>query len=299
MRSVLDYIAYALVYGLTWLVAHLPRPIFYGLSDFNAFILCYVVRYRREVVRVNLENSFPAKSPSELKRITWAFYRHLSDLSLEEAFIIHASAKRISAHCEFTNPEVVPPYYAQGRSILIAAAHYCNWEYLTSAGPLVDHQMLVVYKPIKNKRIERLMNAGRERMGGITVPMQSTLRTLARYADKGIPTIVGLVADQTPSNVNQYWGEFLHQDTLVFSGVETMAKKFDSPVFFCDIRRRKRGYYSVTLELISDTPREMPQDWITERYLRMLEERIVEKPEYWLWSHRRWKRERPEHLKGK
>ncbi len=298
MRSLLSKLLYALVYGLTWLIAQLPRPLFYGLADLIALLLCHVLRYRRDVVRTNLERSFPGKTPGEIRRITWAFYRHLSDLFLEQAFLMHAPPRRIMARCQFTNLEALTPYYQQGKSVVIAAAHYGNWEFLTCVNPQMDHLMLSIFKPINNKRLERLMNACRERMGCITVPMRSTLRAVAKYAQEGTPTLVGLICDQTPSNPNQYWGEFLHQDTLVFSGIENIARKYDWPVFFCNMQQPRRGEYTVTLELITDTPNETPKDWVTEQHLRALERCIVARPELWLWSHRRWKHKRPEHLRG-
>lgn len=293
MRSLVQYLAYILVYGATWLLAMLPRPLFYALADLNAFLLCYVVRYRRRTVLQNLRNSFPQKPEPELRRIAWAFYRHLADLFLEEAFLMHASTARIMKRCQIEEIPNSEQYYQQGRSIVVACAHYGNWEFLGLGGLVMKHRVLSVYKAIQNKRLERLAKQSRERFGNITVEMRQTLRAVAKFNQEGTPVIVGLISDQIPISLKQYWGTFLNQETLVFRGVEDLAKRYNMPVFFCKLSKSKRGYYRVEFEFITDQPNATPRDWITEQHLRALERCIVEKPEYWLWSHRRWKRKRP------
>lgn len=293
MRRVLQYSVYLIFYGITYVVGVLPRWIFYGLADVLAFQLAYLFRYRRGVVLGNLRRSFPERDEGEIRRLAWRFYRHLADLLLESAFMMHASSKRIVRRCEFTNVEVMEPYYQQSRSVVIAAAHYCNWEFLTCAAPIIPFVFLGIYKPVGNRWVEGLLTRSRQRLGAVAVEMKDTLRTILRYEHEGKPVLAGLIADQTPWKGNHYWGHFLNQDTLVFRGVEHVAKKIDAPVFFCHMRQPKRGYFSVTLEFITDTPRETPEDWITAQHLAALERCIRERPEYWLWSHRRWKHQKP------
>lgn len=232
MGTILDLIAYGLFYGITWTLAMLPKWLFYGLSDINAFLLCYVLRYRRQTVLGNLQRSFPEKQEAELRRIAWKFYRHLSDLFVESAFLMHASPLRMMKRFECENLEAFDPYFAQARSVAVAASHYCNWEFLTLVDCQINHQMLSVYKDIKNRRIAHLLKRSRERMGSVAVEMRSTLRTVVDFERRNIPILLGLIIDQTPSNVYHYWGRFLNQDTVVFRGIEQIAKRFDMPVFF-------------------------------------------------------------------
>ena len=294
MRHIWDLIRYGLFYGFTWSIAVLPRPIFYGLSDIVAFVLGVVIRYRRQVVHTNLERSFPELPIKERRRIAMCFYKHLSDLILESFFLLHASPKRILKRCTYTNLEVLEPYYSQQRSVVIAAAHIANWEFLTSASAYIAHQQLNVYKPLHNKRLGRILTRSRERFGGTAVSMQNVLREIVRCQSAGIPFLIGLISDQTPPPDKHFWLEFLHQDTMVYSGVEKIARKFDLPVFFCNMHRVKRGYYSVHLDLITTQPEAEPENAITIRYMKLLEEVIHKHPESWLWSHRRWKRQRPQ-----
>lgn len=293
MGKVLGWVVYVLVYVFTWILSVLPQRLFYALSDVSAFLLCYVVRYRRGTVLGNLRRSFPEKSEAEVRRIAWGFYRHLSDLILEEAFLLHASAKRMMARCSYTNVELLTPYYEAGRSVVIAAAHYANWEFLTTAAPQIRHKMLSIYKPVNNKRLERLLTGSRERLGSETVLMKDTFRTVLRYEQQHVPTLIGLITDQTPWKGNHYWGRFLNQDTLVFRGIEHIAKRFNLPVFFCNMQRVRRGHYQITLELITDDPCHTPDDWITAQHLAALERCIQANPAPWLWSHRRWKYSKP------
>lgn len=293
MRAALDILVYALFYGLTWTLAMLPRWVVYGISDVNAFLLRYVLRYRRSVVFDNLRRSFPEKHRREIRGIAWRFYRHLSDLLVESAFLMHASPQRMMRRFECKNLEILDKPFEEGRSVVVAASHYGNWEFHTLVACQIDHQMLAIYKAIKNKSVERLITRSRERMGSVVVEMRRTLRTVVEFERRGIPVLVGLISDQTPSNVYHYWGKFLNQETLVYRGVEQIAKRFDMPVYFGDARKERRGFYSLRLELITENPRETPDDWITAQHLAALERVIVEKPEYWLWSHRRWKRSRP------
>ncbi|MGP1460888.1 MAG: lysophospholipid acyltransferase family protein [Bacteroides sp.] len=292
MKRLRDAILYGLFYAFTWGIAILPRPLFYAFSDFVAFLLASVLRYRRKVVHQNLERSFPELSSAERRRIAVRFYRHLSDLILESIFLLHASPRRMMKRCTYTNIELLLPYYEQGRSVVIAAAHIANWEFLTTAAPLLRHHMLNVYKPLHNKRIERFITYARERLGGTAVPMQHILRAILRFEKQGQPTLIGLISDQTPPWGNHFWVDFLHQDTMVYTGVERIARQFNAPVFFCQMTRVRRGYYSVTLKPITDTPNDEPEHAITTRYMQLLEATIRENPPCWLWSHKRWKHHR-------
>lgn len=286
----MQLLAYIFFYGATWLLAVLPRWLFYFFSDCSAVVLYYLIRYRRKVAEDNLRYSFPELSPKARRKIARRFYRHLTDLIFESAFLMHASARRIARRCDFTNLDLLEAQYDKGKSVVIAAAHYNNWEFLTAVAPRIRHHMLSIYKPINNKRIERLINRSREKLGSETVTMKNTLRTVIKYEREGIPTLIGLITDQTPTGENHYMGEFLNQPTRVFRGIEHIAQRFDLPVFFCNMQRgKKRGYYVVTLEPITDAPNTHKPDWITAQHVQALERCIRANPPFWLWSHRRWK----------
>jgi KDO2-lipid IV(A) lauroyltransferase len=284
---------FSIFYGFTWLIAQIPSKAIYVISDFTYIMVYHVARYRKAVVRNNLTISFPEKSISEIKIIEKKFYSHLCDLIYENIFLLHASRERALRRCKFSNLDILEKYYAQGKSAVMATGHYGNWELFALMGDTTKHIPVGIFKPLANKRFEKLMNDARERFGGVPVAMKDTLRAVINYKREGIPILLGLISDQTPAKSDiRYWTTFLNHDTPVFLGVEKIAEKFDMPVFFTSMRKTKRGKYEVYFKLLTENPKDLKPYELTEMHVRELEKIIRDKPEYWLWSHRRWKRKR-------
>jgi len=245
------------------------------------------------VVRENLVKSFPEKGRLELREIEKKFYIHLCDLFFENFFLLHASRERALRRCKFENIAQFEKLHKQGKSAIIATGHYGNWELYALMGAKLNHFPLGVYKPLNDKRFERLLNKARERFGGVPVLMNDTLRTTVKFIKEGKPVLLGLIADQTPPSADiRYWTNFLNQETPVFLGVEKIAQKLDLPVFFGSMKKVRRGKYVVDFKLLTDKPKECKPYEITEMHVRALENLVREHPEYWLWSHRRWKHKR-------
>ncbi|MFD0765034.1 lysophospholipid acyltransferase family protein [Mucilaginibacter lutimaris] len=272
-----------------YLVSLLPFWFLYGLADVIFLVLYYVVRYRRDVVKTNLANSFPDRSEAERHRIERCYYRYLGDLMVETIKMITVSEKALRERMKPTNPELVEHYFSRGRSIIAAAGHYCNWEMAALAfGLLTTEKRVIVYKPQTNEVFNDLFNRVRARFGAILVAMKQTLRTMIAF--KNDLTFSVLVSDQTPNyhEIN-YFTNFLNQPTAVFLGIEKLAKMMDAVVLFYRIDRVKRGYYTYTLVPLIEQPKETTGHEITEAHVQYLEKLIQETPQYWLWSHRRWK----------
>lgn len=287
MRAIL----FSLFYGLTWLIAQIPLRAVARISDFTYLVIYHLIGYRRSVVRNNLKNSFPEKTDEERKTIEKKFYRHLSDLIFESVFLLHASRKRALNLCKFNNLELFERFYKEGKSAILVSGHYGSWELYSLIGHHAKHHAVGIYKPLANARFEKLMNNSRKRFGGVPVAMKDTLRVLIDYKRKGEPILLGLVSDQTPAKGDiRYWTTFLNQQTPVFLGVEKLSQKFNLPVVFCNMRKVKRGKYEVDFELLTEDPNSFKPYELTELHLKRLERHIIEVPEYWLWSHRRWKR---------
>ena len=283
---------------LLFLLSLLPFGLLYLLSDILFFFLYHVFRYRRKVVAKNLLNSFPEKSISDLKGIEKRFYRHLSDLILESVKTLTISSREIKKRYVFSNLDVISRYLNAGRSVIAVSGHYGNWEWGPVAiGLEFKEKVFVVYKPLSDKRFEHLINSMRSRFGTVMVPMKQTLRKLHEYKD--IPHVLVLVGDQTPTREeSQYFTTFLNQPTAVFLGVEKIALKTNDPIIYFTINKIKRGYYECVVKSLVEFPGECSDFEITEAHTRELENNIRLKPEYWLWSHRRWKFS-PENLKLK
>ncbi|MFC2080178.1 lysophospholipid acyltransferase family protein [Bacteroidota bacterium] len=286
----MKYLAYIITIFLLRLLASMPKSILYLNADVLSFILHYIARYRKNVIRNNLRSSFPKASEKEIKTLIRKFYKHLADVIVENGVIQFYSKKRLQKMFSFSNPEVINKYYEQGRDIILITGHYNNWEWSATLSYTFDHLVVIVYRPLTNKYFNRKINNSRTRFGAAVVPMGNIGRALFEYKDQGIPTLTGMAGDQRPGWRNvQYWTEFLGQKTAVLTGSEKLAKKIDAVVVFMKVRRKSRGVYSAEIELITDKPKETEPNEITEKQAKILEKLILEEPANWLWSHRRWK----------
>jgi len=272
-----------------YLISLLPFWFLYGVSDVIYLLLYYIVGYRKVVVRTNLANSFPEKSVEERLKIEKQYFKYLADLLVETVKMISISEASLRKRMKPTNPELVDHYFKQGRSIIAAAGHYCNWE-LAALGfsLLTKEKRIIVYKPLSNEGFNTFFNKIRGRFGAILVAMKQTLRTMISL--KKQLTFSVLVSDQTPvrHEIN-YFTTFLNQPTAVFLGIEKLAKLIDAVVIFYKIDRVKRGYYTYTLVPLIEQPKQTAEYEITEAHVKFLEKIIQDNPQYWLWSHRRWK----------
>lgn len=272
-----------------YLISLLPFWLLYILSDILYIFLYYLLGYRRKVVRSNLANSFPELSVKERAVIEKRFYKYLADMILESVKSRSITPSELKKRYEIENIELISSYLSAGRSVIAALGHYGNWEWGPIAiGCLLKEEVLVVYKPLSDNRFDNFINSIRSRFGAVMVPMKQTLRKIIEY--KNQPHLLILVADQTPTREeSKYFTNFLNQNTPVFLGLEKIGVKTNYPIVYVFINRIKRGYYRCTFKLLFEHPQSTSQFEITEAYTRELENHIRSKPEYWLWSHRRWK----------
>jgi len=294
----MDAAAFYIFYGLVWTITLLPLRILYAISDLLYIILYHFVGYRKKVVRTNLKNAFPEKSDAERQNIEKKFYRHLSDMFVETVKLIHLSEKENRNRLKIINPELLSRLYSEERDVIAVLGHYNNWEYLNILPKYTDYKVISVYRPLKNKFFDKLIISFRTRYGHILTPMSSVIREIISHKNNNSRTFTALLSDQTPAKSDiHYWTKFLNQDTAVYLGAEKIATKYGMAVVFLNFKKVKRGYYSITYELICDNASGMPEHAITEAHVKRLEEIIREKPEYWIWSHRRWKHKK-EHPDG-
>jgi KDO2-lipid IV(A) lauroyltransferase len=286
-------IVFYLFYGLNWIFTLIPLGILYLVADFLFVILYYFPSYRRKVVWTNLKNSFPEKSDEELRRIEKKFYRHLADLFIEVLKITHMPAKELKKRFIVENAEILDKMREQGRDVVAVCGHYNNWEWMSAIPLFTDIKCVSIYKPLKNKLFDKFLNKLRTKHGMVVTPMSNIVREIINDRSKGIRTMSAFISDQTPARDDiKYWTTFLNQDTPVYLGAEKIASKYDMAVIYFTNRKIKRGYYTLTLEVLFESTKGLPEHAITEAHVRRLEELIRENPEYWIWSHRRWKHRR-------
>lgn len=276
--------------------AQLPFGAIYLISDFLYLVLFYVVGYRKRVVYTNLRKSFPEKTEAEIDHIARQFYRHFCDLTLEAIKLYRMTDAQLDERITVKGLEKANAYCLEGKSIILLGMHYNNWEWSASLQRIAKHQLLMIYNPVRdNQEMERFILDMRERFGGISVPVNHSARTAIQFGKGGRPGCLWLAADQTPAPTTQFWTTFLNQETPFFSGPEKIAVKTNQPVFFHHTRKTGRGKYEVNfIELFAEPSKESGET-ILMKYVETMENIIRETPQYWLWSHRRWKHQRPEH----
>jgi KDO2-lipid IV(A) lauroyltransferase len=290
----MDAIGYYIFYGINWVITLLPLRILYVISDFIFLLLYYFPSYRRKVVATNLKNAFPEKSAKELKSIEIGFYRHLADTFIETFKLTHMSDKEQVKRFSYSNIQVIDKLREEKRDIIAVLGHYNNWEWPTLMPHYLKYKIIIVYRPLSNKYFDRHIYKQRSKDGIVLTPTSMVIREIINNKKNNINTLSVFLTDQTPAKSDiKYWTTFLNQDTAVYTGVEKIASKYDMAIVFFHVQRVKRGYYNLDIELLMDHTKGLPENLITETHVKRLDEIIREKPEYWLWSHRRWKHKRP------
>jgi KDO2-lipid IV(A) lauroyltransferase len=282
-----------LYYGVVIPISYLPFRVLYWLADFVYILAYYVVGYRKKIVRKNLNNSFPELSEKEIKKIEKGFYKHFADFLVESVKSLTISNKEIIRRCAILNPEVPNAYFDQGRSVMVLCGHYNNWEYYAvGLAQQMKHKVFAAYQPLKNEFFNEVLLKSRQRFGINMMSMKEVPRKLVKTPK--VPTISIMVNDQSPHAPKKaYWNTFLNQPTGWMTGTERLASKLDQVVLFGCIRKRKRGFYEVSFYPITEKPKEVNEGFVLDQHTKYLEMVIAENPEYWLWSHRRWKHEKP------
>ena len=281
---------YWLVYGGMWLFSALPFRVLYVLSDFNYLLMYHVWRYRRKVVRENLEKSFPEKTEAERLQIERKFYRYLSDYMLEDLKLLHMSAEDLCQRMIYKNTEQYLELTEKYGGIIVMIPHYANYEWLIGMGSVMKpgDVPVQVYKPLKDKYLNELFKQIRSRFGGYNIPKHSTAREIIKLKREGKNMVVGLITDQWPSG-DRYWTTFMGQETAFLNGAERIAKIMNFPVFYCELTKTRRGYCEAEFNLMTEAPIETVEGEITDMFAHELEQTIRREPAYWLWSHKRWK----------
>ena len=280
---------YLFIYPIT----RLPFRVIYLLSDGLFFLIYYLLPYRKGVVLQNLRNSFPEKSEREVKEISKKFYRHFCDLILESFKMFAVSKEEVAERFSFPPSEIQEKFFREQKSIIMAGGHYNNWEaFAVACAIALPFRCVGLYKPLQNKWFDKKIRTSRVRFGLNLWSIKSSSDMFKE--NQGELTAFMFLMDQSPSNPTRcHWMTFLNQDTGVSYGVEKFAREYNQPVIFGRILKRKRGHYYFESELITDDPGSMPPGKIVEELTKRLEKDIIKEPEYWLWSHNRWKHKKP------
>lgn len=286
----MQLLLYLLVYPILWLISIMPFPILYLISDFTYVILYYVIGYRKKTVRENLALALPHLSDKERLIIEKKSFHHLCDMFLEMIKTMTISEKEINKRFQFTNLEVYLDLEKKGKSIALMCAHYASYEWVISMNNHITFKGYAIYKRIANPYFDKLVRDIRSKFKAYLITTKETKACIEQNNKKGILGVFGFASDQTPrQSDNLYWNRFMGIETPIHFGAEMLAKRYDMNIIFLKVKKIKRGYYEATFEVLSENIKSVPDYKISETFIRKVEQQIYEAPEFYLWTHKRWK----------
>ncbi|WP_452222720.1 lysophospholipid acyltransferase family protein [Lacinutrix chionoecetis] len=286
----MQFLAYIVIYPFFWLISILPFRLLYAFSDFLYVFIYQIFGYRKQVVQDNLRLVFPEKSSEEINTITKKFYHHLCDMVVESMKSMTISEADMKKRYSFTNVEVIKKLEQQQRDVIILCGHYASWEWIFILQTYISHKGFGVYKRLNNKYFDRLIKRIRARYNSHLITTKETIDTLKEVKASGELSITGFVADQSPKPEKaRHWNDFMGVKVPFYTGAEMLAKDLEMAVVFFDVRKVKRGFYETTFRTIAVHPNEFPDYKITDQFKTFVEAQIKEQPEYYLWTHKRWK----------
>lgn len=287
------FIVYLIAYPFLWCISMLPFRLLYLFSDFTYLIVYYLIGYRKKTVRENLALALPHLSTEERLAIEKKSFRHLCDMFLEMIKTMTISNKEISKRFVFTNMEVYKNLEAQEKSIAMMLAHYASYEWVISMNAYVNFSAFAIYKKIANPYFDKLVRNIRSRFKANLITTKETIPVIINNNQNKELSIYGFASDQSPRISSAYhWQKFMGVEVPVHTGAEMLSKKYDMNVIFLKVQKVKRGYYQARFEVLSDNAKEVPNYEITDQFLKLVEQQILEAPEYYLWTHKRWKHKR-------
>lgn len=287
IQQFFQFIGYQLLFWSAYTMSLLPLRVLYAIASVVYFIAFHLLKYRYSVVMQNLARSLPEMTYSEIDSIVKGFYKHFSRLLAEIIKMGSISEGEMMRRVRVHNPELPAQYEAQGRSIIVMMGHYGNWECMNILPKHFKAPMMAVYKPLSSGIFDRLIKHFRSRFGMQMLPMQQAARYMLQHKDE--PTMYIFIADQSPAAEAKCQLDFMNQESLMFDGAEKLSKATDAVVVYAEMMPSGDGYWDVHFSLLSDAPSNTSSGEITALFARELEATISKSPQYWLWTHRRWK----------
>jgi KDO2-lipid IV(A) lauroyltransferase len=286
----MQYLVYLLVYPLIWIISILPFRLLYFVSDFVYIIVYRIVRYRKRTVRENLALALPHLSDKERLIIEKKFYHHMCDMFLEMIKTMNISKDEICKRFVFKNIEVYKELEKQGKSVAVICSHYGSYEWIISMNYYSDFIAHGIYKQLRNPYFDKLVHKIRSRFNAKLITTKQTIPTIIENNKNNVLSLYGFASDQSPRlNSAYHWTKFMGIEVPVHTGAEMLSKRYNMALVYLNTQKVKRGHYEATLEILSENPIEVPNYDLTDQFIKLLEKQIYEAPEYYLWTHKRWK----------
>ena len=286
----MNLLVYILVYPFMWIISRLNFTSIYLISDLLYYILYYIFSYRKKVVRKNLELAFPEKSKKERRRIEKENFRNLTDIFLETFKSNNIKEKDLIERFSFKNPELLEKIYNNNQEVIVMCSHYCSWEWVFVIQKITKFKINAIYKKLSNKYFDKWTKDRRSRYGANMISTKDTYREVSRLSKLKSLNFYGFASDQSPKKSKAvYWGNFLNNWVPIHTGAEVIAKKYNMATVFMDVQKVKRGYYEASFSIITEKPNSFKKFELTDKYIEFVEKQVRNKPEYYTWTHKRFK----------
>ena len=273
-----------------WIISKMSFRLLYLFSDFMYYVLYYIFSYRKKVVRENLKLAFPEMSSLERTKIEKKYYKYLADIFLESFKSMNISEDEMKKRYKFKNPELLDKIYDKKQNLILIAGHYCSWEWVFILDRFTKYKINAIYKKLSNKYFDNWAKKNRSKYNGDLISTKDTFREILKKSKTSELNLYGFASDQSPrKNKATYWGEFLNNYVPIHVGAEIIAKKYNMAVVFMDVQKIKRGFYEVSFKTITEEPKKFKDYEITDKFIDLLEKQITNKPEYYTWTHKRFK----------
>lgn len=286
----MNLLVYIIVYPFMWIISKMSFRLLYLFSDFMYYVLYYIFSYRKKVVRENLKLAFPEMSSLERTKIEKKYYKYLADIFLESFKSMNISEDEMKKRYKFKNPELLDKIYDKKQNLILIAGHYCSWEWVFILDRFTKYKINAIYKKLSNKYFDSWAKKNRSKYNGDLISTKDTFREILKKSKTSELNLYGFASDQSPrKNKATHWGEFLNNYVPIHVGAEIIAKKYNMAVVFMDVQKIKRGFYEVSFKTITEEPKKFKDFEITDKFIDLLEKQITNKPEYYTWTHKRFK----------
>ena len=286
----MQLLLYIIVYPILWFISILPFRLLYFFSDCVFVVIYHIIGYRKKTVRENLQLALPHLSNNERLLIEKKSYRHLCDMFLEMIKTMTISREEMEKRFKFTNIDLYRDFEKKEKSIAIMVAHYASYEWVISMNQHIAFEGYAIYKRLNNRYFDKLVRDIRSKFKATLITTKETAPTIEQnYINKKLG-VYGFASDQSPIiHAAFHWNKFMGIEVPVHTGAEMLSKKFDMNILFLRTKKIKRGHYEASFEILSENPKEIPDYQITDDFISRVEKQIYEAPEFYLWTHNRWK----------
>lgn len=286
----MQLVVYILAYPLLWLVSRLPFKVLYLLSDGVFYLVYHLLGYRKKVVRGNLKLVFSEKTDLELLAIEKKFYRHMCDMFLEMIKTMGMTIEQMNERFKLSNEGLINDYADKNISTVLFAGHYASWEWLLAINRRLKPEAMVIYQKINNEYFDRLVKNIRGKFGTTLIQTNESRKIIAEKSQANETFVLGIASDQSPQiHRARHWSDFMGIKVPIHVGGEELCKKHGLVPIFLEVEKIKRGHYAGSFRVLAENPKEVPNYEISEAFIVELEKAIRKAPEFYLWTHKRWK----------